>query len=100
MKRWMNAVPIAGLVVGLTSSSMAASDVKKAEHAVSGATHRVSQSYHKELKHYHRRKARHQARKGHYGEAMRQEEKAQWHSNAAHKQRHAARVKEKAVRHD
>lgn len=98
--RWISGLAAAALVVGSAAVCGAASDTKKVEHAVSGAAHRVSQSYHKGLKHYHQRKARHQARKGHYGEAMRQEEKAQWHGNAAQKQRHTARTKEKALKSD
>ena len=88
------------LAAGLGTAALAASDGKKVEHAVGGAAHRVSEDYHKQVKDYHLRKARHQARKGHYRRALRHVQKAEWHDTAEHQQRHAARVKEKALKND
>jgi hypothetical protein len=100
MKRCIQSVSIAALVVGMTSGAMAASDVKKVEPAVSGAAHRASAGYHKQAKDYHLRKARREAKKGHYNEAERQQVKASRQAYAQHMQRHEARVQEKALRHD
>jgi hypothetical protein len=102
MKRtgWMQLGLAAGLALCVMSSSWAASDAKKAEHAVSGAAHRVSQGFHKQVKDYHIRQARHDARKGNLHGAVRHAEKAGAHNVAEQKQRHEARVKEKAVKND
>jgi hypothetical protein len=100
MERKWRCLSVAGLILGTATATMAASDVKKVEHAVSGAAHRVSKSYHKQVKDYHVRQARHHARKGQYGEAMHQAEKANWHANAEQKQLHQAHRKEKAVKND
>src|SRR5258708_3050767 len=88
------------LAAGLATTALAASAVKKGEHAVSGAAHRVGEDYHKQVKDYHLRQARHQARKGRYGRALRHAEKAEWHDTAEHQQRHEARAKEKALKTD
>lgn len=94
------AVTVITLGASLASGAMAASDAKKVEHAVSGAAHRVGEGFHKQVKDYHVRQARHQARKGHFHSALRHAEKAEKHDVAEQKQRHEARVKEKAVKTD
>jgi hypothetical protein len=99
IRKWL-CLAVAGMVLGTATAALAASDVKKVEHAVSGAAHRVSKGYHKQLKDYHIRQARHHARKGRYGKAINEAEKANWHANAEQKQLHRAHVKEKAVKHD
>jgi hypothetical protein len=97
---WTQLELASGLAFCVVAGSWAASDAKKAEHAVSGAAHRVSQGYHKQVKDYHVRQARHDARKGNLHGAVRHAEKAGAHDVAEQKQRHAARVKEKAVKND
>jgi hypothetical protein len=100
IKQTLTALAATALGVGLATGTYAASDAKKAEHAVSGAAHRVSEGYHKQVKDYHMRQAQHQAKKGRLGKAVRHAEKAEQHDTAQHKQHHEARVKEKAVKND
>jgi hypothetical protein len=90
----------AALLLGTALPVLAASDVKKAEHAVSGAAHRVGQSYHHQVKDYHRRQARKQARRGHYRNARHHAQKASWHAKAEHRQGQRAGRKERALRNE
>src|SRR4051794_21244857 len=94
------AMVVLGLIVGAAAPSLGASDLKKAEHAVSGTAHRASKDYHKQVKDYHVRQAHHDARKGKYGKAAHESEKAGRHATAEKKQLHQAHVKEKAVKND
>jgi hypothetical protein len=97
---WMQLALGTGLACSVAAGSWAASDAKKVEHTVSGAAHRVSQGFHKQVKDYHVRQARHDARKGNLHGAVRHAEKAGVHDVDEQKQRHEARVKEKAVKKD